>query len=158
MNQLTRRADQIIRLAKEIARQDGQGFVGTEHLLLAIMREGTGLGAQVLRSKGVTEEQVRDEIVELVRGRLHETWVMGRLPGTPNFKDVLSRAAAEARGMGNWQVCSVHLLLALIAEKDSTAASALKTLGVTADSVRKCLVRQLAVGSATPSARFSARS
>jgi ATP-dependent Clp protease ATP-binding subunit ClpC len=146
MNQLTRRADQIIRLAKEIAHQDGQGFVGTEHLLLAIMREGTGLGAQVLRYKGVTEEQVREVIVEVVRDRLHETWVLGRQPGTPNCKDVLSRAAEEARGMGNWQVCSVHLLLALMAEKDSTGAKALKALGVTTESVRKCLVRQLAVG------------
>ena len=146
MNQLTRRADQIIRLAKEIARQEGQGFVGTEHLLLAIMREGTGLGAQILRSKGVTEGLARDEIAKLVRDRLHETWVMGRLPGTPNFRDVLSRAAEEARGMGNWQVCSVHLLLALMAEKDAIGAKALKALDVTAESVRKCLVRQLAVG------------
>jgi len=146
MNQLTRRADQIIRLAKEIARQEGQGFVGTEHLLLAIIREGSGLGAQILRSKGVTEGLARDEIAKLVRDRLHETWVMGRLPGTPNFRDVLSRAAEEARGMGNWQVCSVHLLLALMAEKDAIGAKALKALDVTAESVRKCLVRQLTVG------------
>jgi len=146
MNQLTRRADQIIRLAKEIARQEGQGFVGTEHLLLAVIREGSGLGAQILRSKGVTEGLARDEIAKLVRDRLHETWVMGRLPGTPNFRDVLSRAAEEARGMGNWQVCSVHLLLALMAEKDAIGAKALKALDVTAESVRKCLVRQLTVG------------
>ena len=146
MNQLTRRADQIIRLAKEIARQEGQGFVGTEHLLLAIIHEGSGLGAQILRSKGVTEGLARDEIAKLVRDRLHETWVMGRLPGTPNFRDVLSRAAEEARGMGNWQVCSVHLLLALMAEKDAIGAKALKALDVTAESVRKCLVRQLTVG------------
>lgn len=144
MNQMTRRAEEIVRLAKEIAQQDKQGFVGTEHLLLGIIREGTGLGAQVLRDHGINEHLLREQVARLNRDRLHETWVMGRLPGTPNFRDVLSKAAQAARGSGNWQICSVHLLLALIAEKDSTGHNVLKSLGLTVEDVRKALIRQAA--------------
>lgn len=139
MHQVSRRADQIIKLAKEIARGSGQGYVGTEHLLLAIVREGTGLGARVLAEHGATDERLTAEIDQLVMARLQETWVMGRLPGTPHFKDVMSKALQEARGRGNWQVCSIHLLFALLAEKGSTACTALENLGVTPELVRKSL-------------------
>jgi len=144
MNQMTRRAEEIVRLAKEIAQQESHGFVGTEHLLLGILREGSGLGAQILHDHGITEHDLREEIGRLNQDRLQETWVMGRLPGTPNFRDVLSKAAQAARGSGNWQICSVHLLLALLAEKDSTGFKALNALGVTVEGVRKVLVRQAA--------------
>jgi len=141
MNQLTRRVESILRLSKEIAREDKHGFVGTEHLLLAIIREGNGLGAQVLAGHGVTEDRVREQVEELNRERLNETWVMGRLPGTPNFMDVLSRAVEAARGTGNWQICSVHLLVALLALRESTGSKALRALGVTGDTVRKALAQ-----------------
>jgi ATP-dependent Clp protease ATP-binding subunit ClpC len=139
-----RRAEEIVKLAKEIARQDSQGFVGTEHLLLGILREGTGLGAQILRDHGIGEQDLREEIGRLNRDHLQETWVMGRLPGTPNFRDVLTKAAQAARGSGNWQICSVHLLMALLAEKDSTGFKALSALGLTVEEVRKALMRQAA--------------
>ncbi|HSW45417.1 MAG TPA: Clp protease N-terminal domain-containing protein [Phycisphaerae bacterium] len=142
MIQITRRAEAILRLAKEIARADSHGFVGTEHLLLGIVREGTGLGAQILRDRGVTEPLVREELAKLNQDRLSETWVLGRLPGTPNFRDLLSKAAEAARGSGNWQVCSIHLLMALLNEKDSTGYKTLKALGVTLEEVRKAIVRQ----------------
>jgi ATP-dependent Clp protease ATP-binding subunit ClpC len=146
MNHLSVRADEVIRLAKGIARESAQGFVGTEHLLLAIIREGSGLAAQILKAKAITEKKVRVEIDRLTSDRLHDTWVLGGLPGTPNFQDVVSRAVQEAQQMGDWQVCTVHLLLALLAVKDSTACRALKVLGVNAGSVRKSLLRQMAVG------------
>ena len=142
MNYLTKRADHIVKLAKEVAREYGQGYVGTEHLLLAIIREGTGLGAQILLDQGATEKKVREEIDELLKMRLQETWVFGRLPGTPHFKDVMAKAAHEARGSGNWHICSVHLLLALLAEKGSTAYKALHALGLSSGTIRKALVRQ----------------
>lgn len=147
MNQLTRRVETILKMAKDVAREDNRGFVGTEHLLLAIIREGSGLGAQVLADHGVTEQRVREQVEELNRERLHETWVMGRLPGTPNFMDVLSRAVEAARGTGNWQICSIHLLVGLLMLKESTGAKALRALGVTGDSVRKGLA-QAAAGKA----------
>jgi ATP-dependent Clp protease ATP-binding subunit ClpA len=146
MNQLTKRADQIIRLAKEIARGHGQGHVGTEHLLLAIVREGHGLGARLLMENGATDARLTEEVDRLVQDRLQETWVMGRLPGTPHFKDVLAKAAQETRGRGNWQICSIHLLLALLAERDATACKALANLNITPEMVRRQLAAQVAVG------------
>ncbi len=142
MHQLSKRADQIIRLAKEIARAYGLGHVGTEHLLLAIVREGTGLGAKVLIENGATDERLTAEIDRLVQSRMHETWVMGRLPGTPHFKDVLAKAGRETRGRGNWQICSIHLLLALLGETGSTADKALQNLGITPEMVRRGLTPQ----------------
>ena len=134
---LTKRADQIVRLAKEAARDYGQGYVGTEHLLLAIVLEKDGLGAQILNKLGATEERIREEIDRQLKERLQQTWVMGRLPGTPHFRDVLSKAAHEARGRGNWQICSLHLLLALLNEKESVGHKVLTSLGVTMEVIRK---------------------
>ena len=146
MNHLSVRADEVIRRVKGVARESAQGFVGTEHLLVGILREGTGLAAQILKGKGITEKKVRAEVDRLAGDRLHDTWVLGGLPGTPNFQEVVSRAVQEARQTGDWQVCTVHLLLALLAVKDSTACRALKSLGVSAGSVRQSLLRQMAVG------------
>lgn len=142
MNYLTRRADQIVKLAKEAAREYGQGYVGTEHLLLGIVREGTGLGARILMDRGATEARVQAEIDKLLKTRMQETWVLGRLPGTPHFKDVLAKASSEARGSGNWQICSVHLLLALLTEKGSTGHKALGAMGISLEIVRKVLARK----------------
>ena len=139
MHHLTPRAITIVNLAKSIAREDGQGYVGTEHLLLAIIREGDGMGAKALAAQDVTEEDARDVIDELIKERLQETWVLGRLPGTPHFRDVLSRAKDEARGQGNWLIGSVHLLLALLSEKNSIGAKALEELNVSGHKIREAL-------------------
>ncbi len=141
MISLSTRADQILRLAKQIGREFGQGYVGTEHLLLAIVREGTGLGARILLEQS-TEAGIREQISKLQEHRPQETWVLGRLPGTPHFKDVLAKAVAEARGRGNWQVCSGHLLLALLAEGGCVAAEVLKNLGITDQQIRKALTEE----------------
>lgn len=140
MNHLTKRAERILALARVIAREYGQGYVGTEHLLLAIVREGTSVAARFLIAAGATEERLSKEINELIKDRLHETWVLGRLPGTPHFRDVLARAAEESRGRGNWQIESFHLLLALLREKQSVGYSALTTLGINFDQVRSALL------------------
>lgn len=145
MNQLTRRAEQILKLAKEVAAEESRGFVGTEHLLVAIIREGSGMGARVLADHGITEAAVREKVEELNRDRLHETWVMGRLPGTPNFMDVLSRAVEAARGAGNWQICSIHLLVGLLTLRESTGGKVLRALGVTGETVRKGLAHAAVV-------------
>jgi len=140
MNLLSKQAENIIQLAKDAAREYGQGYVGTEHLLLAIVREGDGLGAKVLAEMDVTEEKLKEQITVLLKARMHQTWVMGRLPGTPHFRDVLTQAAKEARGTANWQIQSEHLLLALLQERDSIGYQALKGLGLAADAVRKTLL------------------
>lgn len=141
MHHLSKRAEKILHLARGVAREYGQGYVGTEHLLLAIIKEGTGLGAQILLAHGATEEAVKTRIEEVSKDRLQETWVLGRLPGTRHYRDVLSKAAEAARGRGNWQICSVHLLMALLSERDSVAYRVLRDLGVSADTVRRAIVQ-----------------
>lgn len=143
MHRLSKRAERILALAREVAREYGQGFVGTEHLLLAIVREGSGLGARLLLEHDATEETIKAYIAEFSKDRMQETWVLGRLPGTRHYRDVLSKAAAAARGRGNWQICSVHLLMALLAERDSTAYRVLKALGVSAETVRRAIVQEV---------------
>ncbi len=139
---VTKQAEAIMRLAKEAAREHGLGYVGTEHLLLGIVREGQGLGAEILRELGVTEYNAQAEVDRRVQARMNETWVLGRLPGTPHFRDVLARAESEARGAANWQIASEHLLLALLAEQNSVGYQALQALGVSLETVRKAIARR----------------
>ncbi|HOW70871.1 MAG TPA: Clp protease N-terminal domain-containing protein [Phycisphaerae bacterium] len=138
---LTKRADQILKIAKDIAQEYQQKYVGTEHVLLALLREGSGEAAKMLAARGLTEVRARQEVDRLIKERLHETWVMGRLPGIPHFKNILARAQEEARGLGNWQIGSLHLLLALLGEKGCTGHNVLRAMGITTDDIRKMMVR-----------------
>ncbi len=134
---LSSRVDQVIKLANVIAREYEQEYVGTEHILLAISREGTGVGARILNAHGASQDRIRAEIEKIIRSRLEDTWVFGRLPGSPHFKNVVARAIEEARGLGGKEVCTEHLLLGLLAEKGCAAHQALRALGLTARQVRE---------------------
>lgn len=130
------RVAEIIKLANEIAREYDQEYVGTEHVLLAIQREGTGLGAAVLAKRGITADRLREEVDKLVKTRLEETWVFGRLPGTPHFKNVVAVAIEQCQELGSKLVCTEHLLLGLLKERGSVACKALTQLGLTFEDVR----------------------
>jgi ATP-dependent Clp protease ATP-binding subunit ClpC len=138
---LSRRVDQVIRLANQIAREYEQEYVGTEHVLLAIAREGTGVGARVLRDHGATEDKIEAEVRKLIKASLEDTWVFGRLPGTPHFKNVIAHAIEAARELKSKEVCTEHLLLGLLAEKGSVAYAALKALGISSRTVREDVLR-----------------
>lgn len=140
---LSPRVHRVVKLGEEIAREYEQEYVGTEHVLLAISREGTGLGARILEQGGATEDRIRREVEKLVKASLEDTWVFGRLPGSPHFKNVVARAIEEARELNSREVCTEHLLLALLAEKGCVAQAALKDLGFNTKSVRE-QVTQLA--------------
>lgn len=150
---LSSRVDQVVRLANSIAREYEQEYVGTEHVLLAIAQEGTGVGARILNSRGATEDRIREEIEKLIRARLEDTWVFGRLPGSPHFKNVVARAIEEARALGSREVCTEHLLLGLLAEKGCTAQKALRALGLTARLVREDIQAAQAGGDCEEAAR-----
>ncbi len=132
-------AKTVLNLAKEFARQYGLNYIGTEHLLLGLLGEPDCLGAKALAELSVDQDRAKAQIDELLKTRSQETWVMGRLPGTPHFRDVLARAAEQAKGEGNWQVRSEHMLLALLDERGSTGYKALLALGVTSPAVRKSI-------------------
>ncbi len=124
------RVDKVVKLANEIAREYDQEYVGTEHVLLAVLREGTGIGAKVLLARNVTESRMREAVDQLIKKSMEETWVFGRLPGTPHFKNVVATAIEQARQLESKEVCTEHVLLALLRERGSVAYRALKALGI----------------------------
>ena len=127
--QLTKRVERVIKtLAPAIAREYDLDYVGTEHVLLGIEREGTGVGAKVLHDHGVDGFKLKDEVDKLVKKSMEETWVFGRLPGTPHFRNVMANAIEQARQLESKEVCTEHLLLALLKEKGSVACTALHNL------------------------------
>ncbi len=125
------RIAEVIKLANEIAREYEREYVGTEHLLLAIRREGEGRGAQILARRHLSEAMLREEIDKLIKLQMEETWVFGRLPGTPHFKNVMAVAIDECQHLGEPEVRTEHLLLALSKERGCVAFQALESLGVT---------------------------
>jgi len=129
----------VIKLANQVAREYEQEYVGTEHMLLAILTEGTGIGSTLLAGRGVTDENLREEIAGLIRKQMEETWVFGRLPGTPHFKNVMASAIQECQDEVAAEVCTEHILLALVKERGCVAQKALKALDVTYDNLRQDL-------------------
>lgn len=134
----------IVKLADEIAREFELDYVGTEHVLLAILRHGRGLGATVLARFKVDEARARAEVDRILAQSLEDTWVFGRLPGSPHFRNVIERAIDESAQLESNEIRSEHLLLALLREKGSTAQLILEKLGVTLKQAREEILRQLA--------------
>ncbi len=133
---LSTRVEGVIKLAHDIAREYDEEYVGTEHVLLALSREGTGVGAKVLLNHGATPEKIKQQVDQLIKHSMEETWVFGRLPGSPHFKNVVAGAIEAARQLESKEVCTEHLLLALLKEKGSVAHNALQNLGVKIEDVR----------------------
>ena len=137
---LSRQSDKVIHLAHDIARERGDEYVGTEHVLLAIRREGVGLGSRVLEDRGVSLQRIDEQIARLIKSRMEDTWVFGRLPGSPHFRNVVAKAIEEAGKMSAKEVGTEHLLLALLAEEGSVAYNALIALGCRFEEVRQAVV------------------
>jgi ATP-dependent Clp protease ATP-binding subunit ClpA len=138
---LSERLQCVLRHANQIAREYGQEYVGTEHLLLGILREGTGTAVRLLAAHGVTEASAKAVVDRLIKQRLEDTWVMGQLPGTPHFRNTIAEAIETARRANVKTVESEHLLLALLAEKGSVAHSTLTELKVKAKDIQAELTR-----------------
>ena len=137
--QLSKTVEDVIQVANDIARSYERDYVGTEHLLLAVARQTESVGGRVLEEKNLTPATIRKEVDRLAATNLDETWVFGRLPGTPHFKNVMAHAIEEARAVGTKTVCTHHLLLGLLAEKGSVAERTLTNLHVSASDVRRAL-------------------
>ncbi|MGB9625741.1 MAG: Clp protease N-terminal domain-containing protein [Phycisphaerae bacterium] len=134
---LSPRVEKVIKLANRIAHEYGQEYVGTEHVLLAIVEEGTGKGVEVLARHAIDAPKVKAEVDRLIEKSMEDTWVFGRLPGTPHFRNVVARAIEEARDLGSKEVCTEHLLLGLLREKGSVAYNALINLGLNLADARR---------------------
>ena len=125
-------ADLVIKkLSQEIARDFELEYVGTEHVLLAILRHNRGIGAKVLQKAGVTEDKARLEVERIIEKDMEDTWVFGRLPGSPHYRNVVALAIDEATQLEARQIGTEHLLLALLREDNSTARLVLAKFGLT---------------------------
>ena len=134
--QLDKNAAKIVKkVAQQIAYEYELDYVGTEHILLAILRSGEGLGAEVLNHYGISEESAREAVDDMLKRDMEDTWVFGRLPGSPHYRNVLAFAIDEATQLGAQSIGSEHLLLALLREEGSTAQRVLSKLGIT---IKKC--------------------
>jgi ATP-dependent Clp protease ATP-binding subunit ClpC len=146
-NRFTERARKVIILAKEEARRFNHDYIGTEHILLGLVREGEGVAATVLQKLGVSLENIRLEIEKLVQPG-PATQIMGDIPFTPRAKKALELAVEEARALGHNYIGTEHLLLGLIREGEGVASQVLLNLGLDLERVRNEIMEIL--GSALP--------
>jgi len=137
----TERAKKVLTLAQNEAERSGHSYIGTEHLLLGLLRENEGLAGRVLANLGVEMGQVRDAI-ESVLGRNERILIQQIIP-TSRVKRVIELSFEQARQMGHNYVGTEHILLGLIVEGDGIAAHVLADLGVTEAAVRTEIDRLL---------------
>ena len=138
----TERARQVVVFAQEEARALGHEHVGTEHLLLGVLRVDGALAAQALNSLGVTSEVVRREMERVIgRGAGAPT---GLMRFTPRAKKVLELALREARALEHNYIGTEHVLLALVTEEEGVASRILRDLGADAEKVRGAVLSMLA--------------
>ena len=134
------RARQVVVGAQHEARALHHGYIGTEHLLLGLVHERSGLGAEVLESMGATEDRVRDRVGHYIQPGDHKDDSSGHIPFTPRAKKVLELGLREALQLGHDAIGTEHLLLALIREEDGIAGQALADLGVRLDAAREQVI------------------
>jgi len=141
----TDRSRRVVVLAQEEARLLDHNYIGTEHLLLGLIREGEGVAAKALESLGVSLEAVRQRVLEII-GQGQEA-PSGHIPFTPRAKKVLELSLREALQLGHDYIGTEHILLGLIREVDGVAAQVLVRLGADLNRVRQQVI-QLLAGSA----------
>ncbi len=132
----TDRARKVMALANQEAQRFNHEYIGTEHILLGLVKEGSGVGANVLKNLDVDLRKVRLEVEKLVKSG-PETVTMGRLPQTPRTKKVIEYAIEEARNLNHNYVGTEHLLLGLLREQDGVAAQVLMNLNLRLEDVRE---------------------
>jgi len=142
MNNFTPRAQQVLALARKEADQFNHNFVGTEHLLLGLIKLGQGVAVNVLQKMGLDLETVRMEVEKQV-GTGPDQKMIGNIPYTPRVKKVLALAAKEAKALNHTYVGTEHILLGLLREGDGVAARVLKNLDVDIEQTRQEILKEL---------------
>jgi ATP-dependent Clp protease ATP-binding subunit ClpC len=137
----TERARQVVVLAQDEARALKHNYIGTEHILLGLLREEEGLAARVLESLDITVEEVRAQIARIV-GQGDEV-TTGQIPFTPRAKKVLELALREALSLGHNYIGTEHILLGLVRENEGVAARILLDFDADAEKIRNEIIRML---------------
>ena len=137
----TERARQVVVLAQEEARTLKHNYIGTEHILLGLLREEEGLAARVLEGLEITVEEVRAQVIRIVGSG--EEVTSGQIPFTPRAKKVLELALREALSLGHNYIGTEHILLGLVRENEGVAARILADFDADSDKIRNEIIRML---------------
>src|SRR6186997_2501870 len=141
----TDRARKVMQLANQEAQRFNHEYVGTEHVLLGLVKEGSGVAANVLKNLDVDLRKIRNEVEKIVQAG-PDMVTMGKLPQTPRAKKVIEYAIEEARNLNHNYVGTEHLLLGLLREQEGVAAQVLMNLNLKLDEVREEVLNLLGHG------------
>src|SRR6266436_2622859 len=134
----TDRARKVMQLANQEAQRFNHEYIGTEHILLGLVKEGSGVAANVLKNLDIDLRKIRLEVEKIVQtGSGNEMVTMGKLPHTPRAKKVIEYSIEEARNLNHNYVGTEHLLLGLLREQEGVAAQVLMNLGLKLEDVRE---------------------
>src|SRR5579885_833597 len=139
----TDRARRVVVLAQEEARLLNHNYIGTEHILLGLLRESDGVAARVLERAGVSTDAVRDKVMTIVGEGASDIPATGHIPFTPRSKKVLELSLREALQLGHNYIGTEHILLGLVREGDGVAANVLVSLGLELSWVRQSVIAEL---------------
>lgn len=141
----TDRARKVCGLARQAAQRFNHDYIGTEHMLIGLVQEGSGVAASVMANLSVNTAAILAHVGELVS---HGTTMvtMGQLPWTPRCKKVLERSLEEARNLGHTYVGTEHLMLAIAYEKEGIAAQVLRNLHINPDDIHRQILELLGHG------------
>ena len=145
----TERARKVLQVAAQEAQRFSHDSIGAEHILLGIIKEGSGVAASVLRNLGVDLKKVRLEVEKIVPVG-HDIVIMEKLPHTPRAKKVLDLAVEEAEALAHNYVGTEHLLLGVLREGEGVAGRVLKNLGLKLDDARGEVLSFLGVAEPRP--------
>lgn len=141
----TERARKVMGLSRQEAQRLNSEFIGTEHILLAIIQEGGGVAAKVIKNLNVDLKRVRQEIEKLITPSTSPTVTLGQLPFSPRAKNVIKFAEEEAYRLRADVIGTEHLLLGILREGEGIAAQVLENLGLKTDEVRRMVLEFLGV-------------
>ena len=141
----TDRARKVMQLANQEAQRFNHEYIGTEHVLLGLIKEGSGVAANVLKNLDVDLRKIRLEVEKLVQSG-PDMVTMGKLPQTPRAKKVIEYSMEEARNLGHNYVGTEHILLGLLREQEGVAAQVLMNLGLKLEEVREEVLNLLGHG------------
>jgi ATP-dependent Clp protease ATP-binding subunit ClpC len=137
------RARRVIVLAQEEARMLDHDYIGTEHILLGLIREGDGVAARALESLGINLDAMRQAVEDVIGRGAQPLPETEHIPFTPRSKKVLELALREARQLSSYYIGTEHILLALIREGDGVAAHVLRDSGVDFNRARQQVIEML---------------
>jgi len=141
-DKFTDRARKVIALARQEAERLNNDYIGTEHVLMGLIKEGSGVASNILENLSVDPDKVLFEIEKIVQPGTNMV-TMGQLPFTPRTKKMLEYSLEEMRNLGHNYIGTEHLLLGLIRENDSEAAQVMISMGIELDKVRKEVLKIL---------------